>query len=50
MAELMAVHHRRGQTPELQKELRTCMIAIAPPLVQNERDIELYEQGSKNLL
>ncbi len=43
VAELMAVHHRRGFSLELQKELRTCMLAIAPPLVNNDKHLEQYE-------
>jgi hypothetical protein len=50
IAELMAVHHRRGLSSELASSLRTCMLAIAAPLNSDERSHELYQDGAKNLL
>lgn len=50
VAELMAVQHRRGQSAELAASLRTCMIAIAPPVNNDEKSLEVYEDGAKNLL
>ena len=50
VAELMAVHHRRGFSAELASSLRTCMLGIGPPLNSDEKSLELYEDGAKNLL